>query len=127
MYNSTIPTEAADRLNNTNPFAVSELTTLAGLHFQAEKEPERFEALQRVGFKADPFGNLTYQMYQKFGGHYMDVGACAKIASGLVGSHSHPQFGTCRISLTRIRSKSNPTHFQWHTLQTVLDLAMAPS
>jgi hypothetical protein len=50
----------------------------------AAAEPERYVALERVGFKVDPFGSITYQLYERFGGHYVDVGASAKIAAGLV-------------------------------------------
>jgi hypothetical protein len=55
-----------------------------GLHFAASKQPERFDALEKAGFKTERYGNLTDSMYRRMGGHYMDVGASAKIAKGLV-------------------------------------------
>jgi hypothetical protein len=54
------------------------------MHAQARKEPERFDALERVGFKTERYGSMTDTLYNRMGGHYMDVGASAKIAKGLV-------------------------------------------
>lgn len=54
------------------------------LHAKARKEPERFDALEKAGFLLDRDGDISYYLFQRFGGHYMDVGTSAKIASGLV-------------------------------------------
>jgi len=50
----------------------------------ARQEPERFDALQRAGFLTERYGSMTHHIYNLFGKHYMDVGASAKIAKGLV-------------------------------------------
>lgn len=47
-------------------------------------DPERFDALERAGFKTERYGDIAFQVNEKLGGHYMDVGASAKIAKGLV-------------------------------------------
>lgn len=44
----------------------------------------RFDALQNAGFKLDRFASLTDCLYNRGGGHYMDVGAAEKISRGLV-------------------------------------------
>jgi len=54
------------------------------LHSRARGEPERFDALERAGFLVDRYGNMAHHLYNRLGGHYMDVGASAKIAQGLV-------------------------------------------
>jgi hypothetical protein len=54
------------------------------LHEKIRNDPERFDALERAGFKLDRYGDLMYCMYERFGGHYMDVGASGKIARGQV-------------------------------------------
>lgn len=83
-YNANNPTHEADRSTLTSPFAVAELMSCATLHDMASKEPERFDALERVGFKAERYGNIQENILVKLGGHYMDVGASAKIAKGLI-------------------------------------------
>jgi hypothetical protein len=56
------------------------------LQSMAKEDPKRYDALARAGFKTDPYGDLILHLYERFGGHYMDVGASAKIADGLVSS-----------------------------------------
>jgi hypothetical protein len=58
------------------------------MHAMARQEPERFDALEKAGFKTDRYGSITYHLYNRMGGHYMDVGASAKIAKGWASSHS---------------------------------------
>jgi hypothetical protein len=47
-------------------------------------EPERFNALEKAGFKISRDGLLAEHIFERFGGHYVDVGASAKISNGLV-------------------------------------------
>lgn len=79
-----MPTELADRLAMSSPTNVTRLMALNGLTNMAREEPERFDALERAGFKTERFGDLYQHLYERFGGHYMDVGASAKVAQGLV-------------------------------------------
>lgn len=79
-----MPTELADRLSLSSPNNVIRLMAMTGLNAMAREEPERFDALERAGFKTERFGDIYEHLYSRFGGHYMDVGASAKIAQGLV-------------------------------------------
>lgn len=56
----------------------------ATLHSKAAQEPGRFDALEKAGFLLDRDGDIIYQIFERFGGHYMDVGTSARIASGQV-------------------------------------------
>ncbi len=47
-------------------------------------EPERFNALEKVGFRISRDGLLAEHIFERFGGHYVDVGASAKISNGVV-------------------------------------------
>ncbi len=93
MYNPAVPTETADRAFSSNPLSVSRDLTKVLLNCQAELEPDLFDALERAGFKTQRYGSIMHHIYERFGGHYMDVGASAKIAQGLirVKSDSLPQ------------------------------------
>jgi hypothetical protein len=57
---------------------------MAIFNAMAARDSEFFDALERVGFKVDRFGDLIYHLYHLFGGHYQDVGTSKKIADGLV-------------------------------------------
>ncbi|KAK2782663.1 hypothetical protein FQN52_000763 [Onygenales sp. PD_12] len=83
-YNDDIPTDLSDRLDYITPFSISSKAAAMNLHAMARANPERFEALERVGFKVNAFGNPIYTIYERGGRHYVDVGASAKIAQGLI-------------------------------------------
>jgi thioredoxin reductase len=83
-YNASFPTELADKMGLTQPYVVQDLMSQGGMHSQARQEPERFDALEKAGFKTERYGSITHHLYNRLGGHYMDVGASAKIAKGLV-------------------------------------------
>jgi hypothetical protein len=84
ILNDHTPIETSDRTLFAGPLAVSRLMTMVALNTQAEAEPERFTALERAGFRIERYGDLISLLSERFGGHYMDVGASAKIAQGLV-------------------------------------------
>lgn len=58
--------------------------TMKSFHALAREDDEYYDALERAGFKVERYGDLFQCLYERFGGHYMDVGASAKIAQGLV-------------------------------------------
>jgi hypothetical protein len=84
MYNPAVPTETADRAFTSGPLSISREMTQTMLNSQAAQEPARFDALERAGFKVERYGSIIYHIYERLGGHYMDVGASAKIAHGLI-------------------------------------------
>ena len=90
----------------------------------ARAEPERFDALESVGFKVERFGDVHKALFERMGGHYMDTGASAKIAEGLV----IIDIFICRSDFANIviRSRSKP-HSRKPTRLTVSFLKMAPS
>ena len=84
LHNDELPTAVADRKDLSMPYGVARLIMRLVLHDMASKEPERFDALEMAGFKVEQYGDPTYHIYERLGGHYVDVGASAKIAKGLV-------------------------------------------
>jgi len=83
-YNATLPTNLADELTNSLPNGIVSLLQKGFLHHKAALEPERFDALERAGFKVERYGTLAHHIYERLGGHYVDVGASGKISKGLV-------------------------------------------
>ena len=71
-------------MNFSGPAALGRIMSSRFLHAKAAAEPERFDALEKTGFLLDRTGDLMYYLLERFGGHYMDVGTSAKIASGQV-------------------------------------------
>ncbi|KAH8820696.1 dimethylaniline monooxygenase (N-oxide forming) [Xylogone sp. PMI_703] len=83
-YNAKTTTAVADNTGFSAPLAVGRLIAMAGLHHAAAQEPERFGGLRKAGFKVEQFGDIHHHLYERLGGHYIDVGASAKIAKGLI-------------------------------------------
>lgn len=83
-YNAEVPTVDADREGYSMPYAVTRLLSHKALHAMARNQPERFDALERAGFKCERYGDIMWHILEKLGGHYMDVGCSEKIANGLV-------------------------------------------
>jgi hypothetical protein len=84
MYNEKISTERSDRSAFSNPLALSRLLALRAFTAMAKAEPERWDALEKAGFKVDPYGDIQEAISIRLGGHYIDIGTSAKIAKGLV-------------------------------------------
>ncbi|EXJ68682.1 uncharacterized protein A1O5_08476 [Cladophialophora psammophila CBS 110553] len=94
-YNADVPTVDADREQYSMPYAVTRLLSRKALHGMAAKEPERFDALERAGFRVERYGDIMWHICEKLGGHYMDVGCSDLIAKGLI----------------KMQSNALPTHF----------------
>ncbi|KAF8859472.1 FAD/NAD(P)-binding domain-containing protein [Acephala macrosclerotiorum] len=81
LYNLDIPPTLADRHGSTTPLKISR--DIIKEHFQtyASIEHERFDALERVGFRVDREAALNDWIYLRGGGYYIDVGTSARIAA----------------------------------------------
>lgn len=55
-----------------------------GTRVLASQQPERFDSLERAGFRVERYGDLWKLLSGRFGGFYQDVGASAKISAGSV-------------------------------------------
>ena len=76
---SIIPT-VTDKLSCIVTWAIARLYNQAVLHPLAASDLERYEALERVGFRVTQFGDLVYNLSVRHGGHYMDVGCSDPIS-----------------------------------------------
>ena len=113
-WNADFPTEIADQDMLTVPLAVSRLVSMLVLHGMARAEPERFDALEKAGFKTVRYGDIIYQVFDRFGGHYMDVGASAKIANGLVRPLTEIVAGPGRLTFhdqIKVKSDALPVRY----------------
>ena len=66
------------------PVSIRRQIAMKYLHTMAQNDSERFDALERAGFNVERYGDITEVLYERLGGHYMDVGTSAKIFNGLV-------------------------------------------
>jgi len=85
-YNEVFATDLADKLQMTGPSAAGRLMAKTTLDGMAREEPERFDALERAGFLVERYGDIFWHLFERGGGHYMDVGTSRKIADGKVSS-----------------------------------------
>jgi hypothetical protein len=86
-YNAHIPTVAADQATWSLPYPVLAQLYNGNISHRASMEPERFDALEKAGFKLVRNGQLAVHIFERFGGHYLDVGASKKIVDGKVRSY----------------------------------------
>ena len=84
LYNTHIPTEHADRLSESVPMSVMRQLSFGLLRSLVDAEAEKFDALERAGFKLDRYGDIYHCLYERFGSHYIDIGASEKIGNGQV-------------------------------------------
>ncbi|KEF53375.1 uncharacterized protein A1O9_10350 [Exophiala aquamarina CBS 119918] len=84
IYNETSKIEDADRQIMALPLVVTRLAALHGGRPLVDAEPERFDSLERAGFRVERYGDLWKLLTDRLGGHYMDVGASAKVSAGLI-------------------------------------------
>jgi hypothetical protein len=74
----------ADRSGFSLPISINRKVSKFFLNGMAQKEPERYDSLERAGFNVERYGDIAQILYERMGGHYMDVGTSAKISEGLV-------------------------------------------
>ncbi len=67
-YNENIAIDDADREGYTMPYAITRLLSQRALHAAAAKEPERFNALEKAGFRVERYGDIMYHICEKLGG-----------------------------------------------------------
>ncbi|KAH7397964.1 dimethylaniline monooxygenase (N-oxide forming) [Cadophora sp. MPI-SDFR-AT-0126] len=94
-YNDQIPTEVADRLYFSLPNGIGSVVSQLMNHESARAEPERFEALEKVGFDVERWGDVFHHLVERGGGHYIDVGCSKLISDGKI----------------KVKSKANPVRY----------------
>lgn len=72
----------ADRESFTYPNKVMREIINRATWSSIKNNPERFDALEKAGFKVERYGDIYTNLYVRFGGHYVDIGACARIVKG---------------------------------------------
>jgi len=82
IYNDKVPTALADMLSMSSPSAVLRLMAIRAISKFASEEPERFDKLEANGFRVERNMDLYSCLFERFGGHYIDVGVSKKIADG---------------------------------------------
>ena len=63
------------------------------VHAGIKAQPARFDALEAAGFRLDRYGDVYSNIFVRFGGHYIDSGASARIAKGEIKVKSIPVKG----------------------------------
>ncbi|KAK5166750.1 hypothetical protein LTR04_000461 [Oleoguttula sp. CCFEE 6159] len=84
MYNETTDINRQDRIFMSQPTSILHRATMASITALASADSERFDSLERAGFRVERYADLWHCVYERFGGHYLDVGASAKIVDGSI-------------------------------------------
>ena len=83
-YNLSIPTSTADSETATKPNKYLREIVKTFYDSQFLLESSRFDALDAAGFHVDRTTPLLDNIYNRFGGYYIDVGTSKHIASGAI-------------------------------------------
>lgn len=119
LYNPEHSIEEADRQVMAMPITVTRAASLHGNSGLADLEPERFDALERAGFRVERYGDLWKLLSDRLGGHYMDVGASERISNG----EASRAYMNVSISLLTVsdqsqrRRSSDWIHCCWSSVQ----------
>ncbi|KAK0261059.1 hypothetical protein B0A54_11760 [Friedmanniomyces endolithicus] len=81
-YHPAMDPADADRESFTYPNKIMREIINRAVWTGIKRNPDRFDALERAGFKVDRYGDIYDNLYVRFGGHYVDIGASARIAGG---------------------------------------------
>ncbi|KIX99768.1 uncharacterized protein Z520_04404 [Fonsecaea multimorphosa CBS 102226] len=84
VYNADFDVELADRIHYSSPAAMTRERSNKLIHSLVRANAERFDALERQGFKLVRFGDFFHHQTERQGGHYVDIGTSAKIADGRI-------------------------------------------
>lgn len=88
LYN-ILPCDVVDKMTQSGPLAIGGQIARGALAMQAIKEPHRYDACREAGFQVvDVKGDLTDHIFERGGGHYVDMGAMQLIAERKVGVRS---------------------------------------
>jgi Pyridine nucleotide-disulphide oxidoreductase len=82
VYNENSNLALSDQLSMSMPNAIGRLMAMKAISNMASKTPDHFEALEKVGFRVEPNMDLYSCLYERFGGHYFDVGVSKMIMTG---------------------------------------------
>ena len=92
-YNRSTPNEVADREAFTMPMKITREIINYNVHAGIKAHPERFDALEAADFRLDRYGDVYSNIFVRFGGHYIDSGASARIVKGEIKVKSIPIVG----------------------------------
>jgi cation diffusion facilitator CzcD-associated flavoprotein CzcO len=81
-YHLDKPTAIADEEQATLPNKIGREMSNKAIHGLTAANAARFDSLEKAGFQLDRYGDLYSCLFERFGGHYIDHGASARIARG---------------------------------------------
>ena len=81
-YHRDMHPAEADRETITYPNKIMREMINRAVWAGIKANPDRFDALEKAGFKLDRWGDTYYHLFVRFGGHYVDIGASDRIAKG---------------------------------------------
>lgn len=84
LYNDKVPIEKADRTFFSSPTSISRLSIMNMFKVLMANDMERFDALERAGFRVDRNPDLVRNFIERLGGHYIDTGTSKKVADGTI-------------------------------------------
>lgn len=91
IYKEDVPVSQADSMMIPMPTVLQRAMSMRAITKYANEHPEFFDGLEKAGFKVDRYMDLYQCLYERFGGHYIDVGTSQKIIDGKIKVKSDSQ------------------------------------
>lgn len=82
IYKDDVPVSQADSMMIPLPTVLQRAMNMRAVKKYSDEHPELFDGLEKAGFKVERYMDLYHCLYERFGGHYVDVGVSQKIADG---------------------------------------------
>lgn len=89
-YRADTSADEGDRESFTYPNKIMREMINRAVWAGIKASPDRFDALEKAGFKLDRYGDTYDNLYVRFGGHYVDIGASTRIAKGEIKIKGEP-------------------------------------
>ena len=89
-YHPNMAAEDADKETFTYPNKILREMINRAVWSGIRANPDRFDALEKAGFKLERYGDTYDNLYVRFGGHYVDIGASARIVKGEIKVKGEP-------------------------------------
>lgn len=82
IYRPDVPVSVSDSMMIPLPTVLQRAMNMRAVRKYSDEHPELFDGLERAGFKVERYMDLYHCLYERFGGHYVDVGMSQRIIDG---------------------------------------------
>ncbi|KAF2096611.1 FAD/NAD(P)-binding domain-containing protein [Rhizodiscina lignyota] len=84
VYKDDVPVSVSDSMMIPMPTVLQRAMSMMAITKYANEHKDFYDGLEKQGFKVDRYMDLYHCLYERFGGHYIEVGTSKKIIEGKI-------------------------------------------